>query len=77
MKKNQKKRIIVALEQFFEPMRPGDQIQSEETVKAVKRALGIKYIYPDTVLRYLRELRKQGKVNYRCLSKSKRVFEVI
>jgi hypothetical protein len=75
--KNQKKRIEVAIVQFMDMLQPGDQIRSEEIVKAVKRSLGIKYLYEDTPLRYLRNLRKQGRVNYRCLSKSKRIFEVI
>lgn len=73
----QKKRIMVALEQLFEMANPGDQIKSEDIVNIVKRKLEIKYIYPDTVLRYLRELRQDGILNYRCISKSKRIFEVI
>lgn len=74
---SKKKQIKVAIETFFGMLRPGDVIRSEELVKACKRHMGIKYIYPDTLLRYLRQMRSDEVLNYTCVHKEKRIFKII
>ena len=73
----QKPLIKAAILRWLKMFRPGDTIRSEEIVKAVKRDLNIKYLYSDTVLRYLRELRHSGLVNYTCTNKQERIFKII
>jgi hypothetical protein len=74
---SEKKRIKAAIVRFLEPFRPGDTLRSDEIVKAVKRDMGIKYLYSDTVLRYCRELRKYKEINFTCIHKHDRIFEIL
>ena len=72
-----KKEIKKAIQSFWIPFSPGDQFRSEEILKSVQHQLGIQYIYPDTVLRYARELREEGKINYECIHKRERIIKVL
>jgi len=62
---------------FFDQFRSGDTLRTDDVVKFVKRHMGLKYIYPDTVLRHLRELRQHGKLNYTVINKRDRIIKVI
>ena len=73
---SKKQKIKAAIVIWLAQFRPGDIIQSEDLVKAVKRHLQVKYIYSDSVIRYARELRQAGVINYNCLCKFKRTFEI-
>jgi len=64
------------IQTFFDMFRIGETFQSEDVVKFVKRRTG-KQFYPDTILRYARELRQDGKVNYTCTCKMHRVIKVL
>jgi len=61
---------------FLDMFRPGDQIRSEDIVKYCKRMMG-KQLYPDTVIRYAREMRHSGLINYTCTNKRDRIFKII
>jgi len=73
---SKKKQIKVAIGAFFEMLNPGETIKSEDVVKFCKRRTG-KYVYPDSVLRYLREMRQDGVINYNCECKSERRFRIL
>ena len=72
-----KHKLIPAILAFFEMFRPGDKVKSEDIVKFCKRRLQIKYIYSDTVLKYARNLRKEGRVNYTVTCKATRDIEIL
>ena len=72
-----KRQIRVAILAFFGSCKPGDNIQSEQIVEYCKRHLKIKTIYPDTVLRYARQLRAQEMINYTVLHKETRKMKII
>jgi len=64
------------IQTFFGMFRVGEKFRSEDVVKYVKRTTG-KQFFPDTILRYARELRKDGKINYSYLCKMRREIEVL
>lgn len=61
---------------FFEMFNVGDQLRTDDCTKYCKRMIG-KQFYPDTGIRYMRELRKDGLINYTSISKSERIIKVI
>lgn len=48
--------------------------KSESLVSEVKRLTGIQYIYPDTVLRYLRKLKAEGTLDFDVRDKKSRIY---
>jgi hypothetical protein len=78
MKPHSKKRLIMAaIIRWWSVFKEGDTFRSEDIIKGVKREMGLKYIYPDTILRYCRLLRDQGKINYICTHKADRIIKVL
>ena len=61
---------------FLSMFRPGDQLRSEDIVKYCKRNMG-KQLYPDTILRYCRELRQDGLINFTCTNKQDRIYMIL
>ena len=47
---------------------------SEEIVKAIWITNESEYLYPDTILRYMRELKSEGKINYRVQCRKSRIY---
>jgi len=72
-----KPQIKQQIKAFFSTMRKGDTFKTEAVIKYCKRHLGIKAMYPDTALRYLRELRQDGEINYEIKCRQSRVVEVL
>lgn len=72
----QKIKIKVAIETFLSMFHPGDQLRSEDIIKYCKKYIG-KYIYGDTVLRYAREMREEGTINFTCVCKYQRIFKIL
>ena len=54
--------IKVAVKQEFGMM--PDQFRGHDLIRAVKLVTGRKYVYGDSVLRKLRVLKSEGKLNY-------------
>lgn len=50
------------------------RFKSETLVWSVKFHIGGEYIYPDTILRYMRQLKAEGKLNYVCQNRRNRVY---
>ena len=48
--------------------------KSEELVKRIWWEHGSKHLYPDTILRYMRELKSEGKINYRVQCRKSRIY---
>ena len=67
-----KQQIANCMQQF----RAGDTLRTDDVYRYVKRRTGMQF-YPDTVLRYLREMRRDGVINYNCNSKADRVIKII
>ena len=61
---------------LFAMLNVGDQLRTDDVVKYCQRMLG-KRCYPDSAIRYMRELREMGKINYTSISKSERIIRVI
>ena len=72
----QKKQIKAAVMTFLGMFRPGDQLRSEDIIKYVHKYVG-RYIYGDTILRYAREMREKGLINYSCTNKQQRIIKII
>ena len=60
-----KPRVDVAILAFLKPFRPGEKFTSQQLIKHVNRYV-TDYVRPDTTTKYLRLLRKAGKINYDC-----------
>ena len=73
----QKKKIMASIVRFFAPFRAGDQFRTEDIIKYVKRDLGVKYIYGDSILRYARLLKQKGTINYICTNRRDRIIKVL
>ena len=58
-----KTRVNVAILAFMGPLKPGDKIRTEDVIKYCHKYVG-RYIYGDTILRYMRELRDSGDIDY-------------
>jgi hypothetical protein len=73
---SQKKQIMLSIQKFYLTQRHGNTFRSQEVVKFVKSDLNIKYIYSDSVLRYMRLLKEQGKIDFICTNRHDRIIEV-
>jgi len=71
-----KPKINRAILNFLEPFKVGDQLRSESVIKYCHKHIH-RYIYGDTILRYMRQLRERGMINYTCISKSERIIKII
>jgi len=71
-----KHKIKAALLTFLEPFRANDQLMTDDCIKYCKRYV-TKYIREETILRYLRELRQDGKINYDCRVKEERIIKIL
>jgi hypothetical protein len=65
------------IKSFFSLYRKGDTFKTESIIKYCKGHMGIKAIYGDTILRYARELREEGAIDYVIKCRQSRVVEVI
>ena len=72
----QKHRIKIQIKNLFSMLYPGDQLKTDDVVKYVRRNVK-KQFYPDTIIRYLREMRQDGELNYTVLNKQARQIEVL
>ena len=71
-----KKQIKTHIKILFDMLNPGDRLRTEDIYKYCKRMCG-KQFYPDTAIRYLRQMRQDEEINYNCVSKRERIIEVI
>ena len=74
--KSDKQIIMNHIIRYFEQFRPGDKLRTDDVVKRV-RTYHTRLTYPDTVLRYCRELRQLGKIHYTCINKHDRTIKII
>ena len=74
--KKDKQIIIAHIKRCMNQLKPGDIIYSSEIYAYIKRNMNGKR-FDDTPGRYLRTLRKEGKLNYTCLRKDKGMFKII
>ena len=74
--KSDKQIIMRHIVRFMDRFRPGDTLRTEDIIKHVHR-YHRRYIYGDTILRYARELREQGLINYECTNKQNRAIRII
>jgi len=52
-----------------------NEFKSETLVEMVKQAVSIWYIFPDTILRYMRLLKADGQINYVCENRKLRIYK--
>ena len=69
--------IKLQVENFFMLFKPGDTFKTEDIIKFCKRRMGVTSIYGDTILRYTRELREEGAIDYEIKCRQSRVVTVI
>jgi len=51
-----------------------ETFNSESLVKRIWMENRSVYLYPDTILRYMRELKSEGKINYRVQCRKSRIY---
>ena len=71
-----KERVNVAITTFLAQFRHGDRLRTEDVIKYCHKYVG-RYIYGDTILRYMRELRERGVINYQITCRKSRVMEIL
>ena len=71
-----KPKVDAALLTFLSQFKPGDSLRTEDCIKYVKRHV-THYIYGDTVLRYMRQLKEDGKINYEIWDRKSRIMTII
>ena len=71
-----KTQIKQYIKTLFDMLNPGDQLRTEDVYKYCKRMTG-KQFYPDTAIRYLREMRQNNVLNYTCINKQERIIRVL
>lgn len=69
---SKKEQIKSWIMKFWDSM--AKEFKSEELVTRIWVANKSEYLYPDTVLRYMRELKNEGKINYECKCRKSRVY---
>jgi ribosomal protein L24E len=72
----QRKIIKQHIRAFLDQFRPGDQLRTEDVYKYVRRMTG-KQHYPGTTIRYMREMRQDGEINYTCTIKKERIIKIL
>jgi hypothetical protein len=71
-----KHKIKAAILNYLKPFRPGDVLKTDDVIFQCKRYV-TRYIREESILRYLRELRQDGKINYTCPVKEDRNIRII
>jgi len=71
-----KSQIKQYIKTLFDMLQPGDQLRTEDVYKFCKRMTG-KMFYPDSCIRYLREMRQDEELNYTCVNKQERIIQVL
>ena len=71
-----KSQIKHYIQTLFDMLQPGDQLRTEDVYKFCKRMTG-KQFYPDSAIRYLREMRQDEELNYTCVNKQERIIQVL
>jgi len=69
---SKREKIMSTILQIWESL--PKSFKSEELVTRIWLIFKSEYLYPDTVLRYMRELKQQGKINYVCENRKSRVY---
>ena len=73
----QKRQIKQHIKTMFAQYRNGETFKTEAIIKYCKRRMGIKVIFGDTILRYVRELRSEGVIDYEIKCRQSRIVRVI
>lgn len=69
--KTNKQKAIKHIKRYLDVFKKGDHFHGLILSRYVREKIGKDDMFPDTVLRYLREMRSNGIVNYEVQSKSK------
>lgn len=74
---SQRKQIQLSLLRFYGniPLSQFNEVLSEHIINIVKDDTGIEYIIGDTILRELRQLRQDGKLDYECPNRKERIYK--
>jgi len=75
MKQTKKTKIKEAILLYFE--KPEHEFYGHHLTSAVINRTGLRYVYPGTVLRYSREMRQAGQINFICLLKRDSLYKSV
>jgi len=71
-----KHQIKQHIKTLFNMLKPGDQLSTTDVVRYCKRMTG-KQMYPDSAIKYMRDMRQDEEINYTCSNKCKRSISVL
>ena len=63
--KSDRQKAIKYIRLYLGVFKKGDHFHGLQMARYVKEKMGKRDVFPDTVLRYLRQLRSSGEINYR------------
>ena len=74
-KKSIKDKLKDAIIDFFEALKDDEEFNGSVLAEYCMDRVGVKRKYPTTVLKYMNQLKKDYKLNYVCLSRSKSKYK--
>ncbi len=72
-----KPQVLLLVQDWFDALSVGDTFKSDYAVNFVRRYINGVKPERETIRRYIRQLRQDGLINYTCLYKKSREFEII
>lgn len=74
MQKTRAEQFRKAILKFFKQKKGCKNFTSPQLIKFVQKETKFEWFYPDTLLRELRQLRQDGKVNYEVRDKASMIY---
>ena len=75
MKQTKKTKIKEAISLFFQ--KPEHEFYGHHLTSFVINRTGYRYLYPDTAMRYAREMKQAGEINFICISKMHSLYRSV
>jgi PII-like signaling protein len=69
---SQRQEIIKELLKVYPTL--ATEFHGSSLIRYIKNRIGNHAIYGDSILRYMRELKAEGKINFKCLNKEKSLY---
>ena len=72
--KSDRQKAMKHIKTYLDVFKKGDIFYGIVLAKYVREKIGHKEMFPDTVLRYLRDMRSSGKLNYEVTNKRESTY---
>ena len=72
-----KKKIKKAILRYFKALKEGEQFYGSAMADYCTKKAGSPHTFPATVLRYMREMKAAGELDFKCLLPAESLYEKI